>query len=84
MADDECIEGGKTVAQWLFDIDIYDNMSLTQRPTERVERCASSTDNSSSVLADQNVSFHLFPQRYGTAQAHAAHDARFRWRGLPQ
>ncbi|KAL7414871.1 glycoside hydrolase superfamily [Mrakia frigida] len=35
---DECIEGGKTISHWLFDSDIYSNMSLLQPPTPRVER----------------------------------------------
>lgn len=36
--DDQCIEGGKTISHWLFDGDIYDNMSLLQPPTPRVQR----------------------------------------------
>lgn len=39
-ADDQCINGDKTVAHWLFDEDIYTNMSLFQKPTDRTQRYA--------------------------------------------
>ncbi|CED82984.1 1,4-alpha-glucan branching enzyme/starch branching enzyme II [Phaffia rhodozyma] len=35
---DQCIEGGKTMSQWLFDDEIYTQMSVFQTPTPKVER----------------------------------------------
>jgi len=79
--DDECIEGGKTIAQWLFDTDIYNNMSLLQPPTPRVEKFVASSLHFSSSRADL-PSGSLISQGDGSSQAHPSHDVCLRWRGL--